>query len=234
MVAIDRTSQAAGQRRALDVQLDPEEYIRFLETRPSTKVMANEYLSGLERSDSKSFQRMEICGLLGALRFTEGYYLVVIKEAAQVGRLGCHEIFRVEEMDLVQVSYEVAGWTTRIPWTSAETKNKQKLLGAHLEKDFYFSHTYLHLLTADHFSVGILYVVAADQGSYCAEQVRSDTCSAVQCVRRPRFSIAGAPVGAAIHVSVEPLPAFRLVRCSIGYRQRCTDTSWWRQWHPGL
>lgn len=143
-MTIDRTSQAAGQRQPLDVQLDPPEYIRFLETRPSTKTMADEYLSALERSDSKSFQRMEIWGLLGALRFTEGYYLVAIKEAARVGRLGCHELFRVEEIDLVQVGYEVAGWS--IPrigsWTSAETKNKQKLLGAHLEKDFYFSHTY--------------------------------------------------------------------------------------------
>ena len=147
MMTIDRTSQEGGRRQPLDVQLDPPEYTRFLESRPSTKAMTDEYLAGLERGDGKSFQRMDIWGLLGALRFTEGYYLVIIKEAAHVGRLGCHDIFRAEEMDLVQVSYEVVGWSMpRIgSWAPPETKNKQKLLRAHLEKDFYFSHTYLHL-----------------------------------------------------------------------------------------
>ena len=146
MVAIDRASQdgTAAGRRPLDVQLHPPEYARFLESRPSTRAMADEYLAGLERGDAKAFERTEICGLLGALRFTEGYYLVVVKEAVPVGRLGCHDIFRTEEMQLVQVSNDVAGWTMpRIgSWAPPEAKNKQKLLGAHLEKDFYFSRTY--------------------------------------------------------------------------------------------
>ena len=164
MLKVERASQESGQRQPLDVRLDPEDYTSFLRREghtSSTEATSDEFLARRKAEEPKAFEAREIWGLLGALRFTEGYYLVVLTSAAHVGSIGSHDIFRAEEMELVQVSSAVASWTLPkmgggFRWDTPEAKYKKKTLGAHLEKDFYFSHTYdlTHSLQFNVCSVG--------------------------------------------------------------------------------
>ena len=95
----------------LHVELDPQDYIQYLSDADSTRQSGEDFIRERIESVGKNFRRHEIRGLLGSIRFTEGYYLVVIRGAQHVADLGCHEIHKADEMELMPVSTKVSGWS---------------------------------------------------------------------------------------------------------------------------
>ncbi|TKR96054.1 hypothetical protein L596_010131 [Steinernema carpocapsae] len=76
-------------------------------------------------------------GIVGAVRFLHGFYLVVITEARAVLKIGYHQIFKIENVEMI---YVPAG----NPPTDhlEEMKYKKAFESVDLKTDFYFSYTY--------------------------------------------------------------------------------------------
>ena len=135
-------SGLAESAAGLHVELDPPEYDSFLADKMeirSTAETATAFIRERVAINEKSVKQTEIRGLMGAVRFTESYYLVVAQDAEHVADLGCHEMFRVEDMELIPVSTKVASWTMR---ANPETRYKDRFHSAQIEKDCYFSYSY--------------------------------------------------------------------------------------------
>jgi hypothetical protein len=137
ILRVDREQDDRGENLdGLSVELDPLEYQQFLAGRSgghSSLASARAYIEERVVAGQKagSFKESQISGLLGAVRFTEGFYLVLAKGAEHVADLGCHEMHRVEEMELVQVSTKVAAWTMR---AGPESRYKERFHSAQIEK----------------------------------------------------------------------------------------------------
>jgi hypothetical protein len=125
----------------LMVEIDPPDYERFVDEEGgrSTLATAEAFIKSKERGE-RSFRQDEIKGLLGAIRFTEGFYLVLIRDARHRADLGCHEIYKAEEMELMAVSAKTpATWSMRTP---PEAQYKNRFFNAQVGKDCYWSYTY--------------------------------------------------------------------------------------------
>uniref|UniRef100_A0A914QNI0 SAC domain-containing protein n=1 Tax=Panagrolaimus davidi TaxID=227884 RepID=A0A914QNI0_9BILA len=75
-------------------------------------------------------------GILGAVRFLEGYHLLVVTKAKAVALLGHHDIYKVEE---VQSVYIPSATTTMSP---DEQRYAKLFQSVDLTTNFYFSYTY--------------------------------------------------------------------------------------------
>ncbi|KAM3721339.1 Polyphosphoinositide phosphatase [Dirofilaria immitis] len=76
-------------------------------------------------------------GLLGAVRFLEDYYLLVVTKARVVAMIGYHEIYKIEEVILIPLAMQ------GIPINNPDELRYLKLFqSVDLSTDFYFSYTY--------------------------------------------------------------------------------------------
>ncbi|KAF4555431.1 SacI-like domain-containing protein 3 [Elsinoe fawcettii] len=86
-------------------------------------------------------QKFSFWGLLGFIRFTEAYYMVLITKRQQVAMLGGHYIYQIEGTELVPLT---TGPSSRF----AQNRNPEEtrflgiLNNLDLNKNFYFSYTY--------------------------------------------------------------------------------------------
>jgi len=93
--------------------------------------------------------RLSFWGLLGFIRFTESYYMLLITKRQQVAMLGGHYVYQIEGTELVPLS---TGASTRF----ARDRNPEEarflgiLSSLDLSKSFYFSYSYDITRTLQH------------------------------------------------------------------------------------
>jgi hypothetical protein len=80
---------------------------------------------------------MRIYGIVGFVRFTQGWYMIFITKRRQVALLGGHYIYHIDETRLVPI-----GLGTKIDKNSDEARYVATFQNIDLAKNFYFSYTY--------------------------------------------------------------------------------------------
>jgi hypothetical protein len=104
----------------------------------------NQLLNAIEEGNKNAGGMKLKCsswGLLGFIRFTEAYYMLLITKRAQVAMIGGHYVYQVEATDLIPLT---TGSTSRF----ARDRNPEEarylsILGSlDLSKSFYFSYSY--------------------------------------------------------------------------------------------
>lgn len=80
---------------------------------------------------------MRIYGVVGFVRFTQGWYMIFITKRRQVALLGGHYIYHIDETRLVPI-----GLGTKIDKNSDEARYVATFQNIDLAKNFYFSYTY--------------------------------------------------------------------------------------------
>ncbi|KAI9362705.1 SacI homology domain-containing protein [Pilaira anomala] len=80
---------------------------------------------------------MRIYGVVGFIRFTQGWYMIFITKRRQVALLGGHYIYHIDETRLVPI-----GLSTKIDKNSDEARYIATFQNIDLGKNFYFSYTY--------------------------------------------------------------------------------------------
>jgi hypothetical protein len=80
-------------------------------------------------------------GLLGFIRFTEAYYMLLITKRAQVAMMGGHYVYQIEATDLIPLT---TGSTSRFQRdrNPEEARYLSILANLDLTKSFYFSYSY--------------------------------------------------------------------------------------------
>lgn len=117
-----------------------------------TKHQVNQLLTAIDEGNKATGglrHKFNFWGLLGFIRFTESYYMLVITKRQQVAMLGGHYIYQIESTELVPLA---TGASTRF----AQNRNpdESRFLGIFssldLNKNFYFSYTYNITRTLQH------------------------------------------------------------------------------------
>ncbi|ORC88754.1 putative synaptojanin (N-terminal domain), putative,inositol/phosphatidylinositol phosphatase [Trypanosoma theileri] len=87
--------------------------------------------------------------LLGCVRFTKGYYLLLATRRRLVARLGFHRIFEVTDIELISlcapvtpVAVTVAEASPLLQARTVEDYYRNQFLAVSLKQNFYYSHTY--------------------------------------------------------------------------------------------
>lgn len=80
---------------------------------------------------------MRIHGIVGFVRFTQGWYMIFITKRRQVALLGGHYIYHIDETRLVPIGYQA-----KIDKNSDEARYMAIFQNIDLAKNFYFSYTY--------------------------------------------------------------------------------------------
>ncbi|KAI9141587.1 SacI homology domain-containing protein [Paraphysoderma sedebokerense] len=78
-------------------------------------------------------------GIGGFIRFTEGYYLLLITKKSNVAILGGHSIFHIDETKLISITNPAV---VRVEKNIEEARYIQTFQAINLHKNFYFSYTY--------------------------------------------------------------------------------------------
>ncbi|SCW03809.1 LAFE_0G18690g1_1 [Lachancea fermentati] len=96
-------------------------------------------LSGLEEANDDGLQKkLTGYGLLGFIKFTDCYYLIVITKRSHIAVLGGHSIYHIDETELVPISNSYK----KPDKYSIEARFLSTFLNLDLSKTFYFSYTY--------------------------------------------------------------------------------------------
>ncbi|KIH47152.1 hypothetical protein ANCDUO_22792 [Ancylostoma duodenale] len=111
-------------------------------------------------------------GLLGVVRFLEGYYLIVVTKANIIASFGYHSIYKIAEVAMISLAMDGLS-------TSAEEQRYVKIFqSVDLSTDFYFSYTYdlsrslqENVLSADWNNDG-LRLLSADQKPHILSSAR--------------------------------------------------------------
>lgn len=80
---------------------------------------------------------MRIYGIVGFVKFTQGWYMIFITKRRQVALLGGHYIYHIDETRLVPI-----GLGAKIDKNSDEARYVNTFQNIDLAKNFYFSYTY--------------------------------------------------------------------------------------------
>ncbi|CAB3408017.1 unnamed protein product [Caenorhabditis bovis] len=86
--------------------------------------------SGLVERVSNAF------GILGVVKFLEGYYLIIITKANAVATLGYHPVYKVAEVAMIPIAMD------GVSSSSEEQKYVKLFQSVDLSTDFYFSYSY--------------------------------------------------------------------------------------------
>lgn len=77
-------------------------------------------------------------GILGFVRFMEGYYMIVITKSSRVAQLGMHFIYKIEETEMIYIPAKIDSQQS-----NAEEQRYVKLFqSVDMATNFYFSYTY--------------------------------------------------------------------------------------------
>ncbi|XP_057307626.1 polyphosphoinositide phosphatase-like [Hydractinia symbiolongicarpus] len=78
-------------------------------------------------------------GILGFVRFLEGYYVVLISKRRRVALIGGHTIYKVDDVDVIPIANEQAKAKMGNP---DETRYLRIFMNVDLSSNFYFSYSY--------------------------------------------------------------------------------------------
>lgn len=98
-----------------------------------------EVLNGIEDSSEGGLtKKLTAVGLLGFIKFTRYYYLIVVTKRKEVAVLGGHDIFHIEETEMIPVTNNPKSPEKN----SIEARYVQIFLNIDLNKTFYYSYSY--------------------------------------------------------------------------------------------
>ena len=95
----------------------------------------NKHLGGLK-------QRASFWGILGFIRFTSSYYMLLITKRSQVAMIGGHYVYQVEGTELIQLTPGPAAKAKVEPKNPEESRSLAILHNLDLTRSFYFSYGY--------------------------------------------------------------------------------------------
>lgn len=127
--------------RILEIDLEiPQDKLSVLEDNVFfTRDEIMNVLSGLEEASEEGLhKKLTGYGLLGFIRFTSCYYLVVVTKCSQVAVLAGHCIFHIDDTQLVPISNNYR----KPDKYSVEARLVSTFQSLDLSKTFYFSNTY--------------------------------------------------------------------------------------------
>ncbi|KAJ1740298.1 phosphatidylinositol-3,5-bisphosphate 5-phosphatase [Coemansia sp. RSA 989] len=99
-----------------------------------TRESVQKVVSGIQSSGMKLVVS-NVCGILGFVRFTKGYYISLVTKRKPVALLGGHYVYHVEDTRLLSIAY-------RPERSDEEEKCITRFKNVDLTKNFYYSHTY--------------------------------------------------------------------------------------------
>lgn len=79
-------------------------------------------------------------GIMGFIRFTEGYYMLMITKRSCVAMIGGHYVYHIDDTKLIPLAY--SGTYRKPDRRSEETRYLTTFQNLDLSKTFYFSYTY--------------------------------------------------------------------------------------------
>eukprot|EP00200_Dunaliella_tertiolecta_P010786 CAMPEP_0202386064 /NCGR_PEP_ID=MMETSP1127-20130417/64442_1 /ASSEMBLY_ACC=CAM_ASM_000462 /TAXON_ID=3047 /ORGANISM="Dunaliella tertiolecta, Strain CCMP1320" /LENGTH=283 /DNA_ID=CAMNT_0048986449 /DNA_START=53 /DNA_END=900 /DNA_ORIENTATION=+ len=79
-------------------------------------------------------------GIIGCIRFTSGFYLLIVTRKAHMGSIRGHKVYRVDGVALLPLG--AAAGVSQQQDTPEERRYRKLLMGVDLTKGFYFSFTY--------------------------------------------------------------------------------------------
>ncbi|GFH19716.1 SAC domain-containing protein, partial [Haematococcus lacustris] len=79
-------------------------------------------------------------GIIGCIRFTSAYYLLIVTKKAHVGAICGHKVYAVRGVALVTLGAPAA--VAQQPESHIEKRYRRLLMAVDLTKNFYFSLTY--------------------------------------------------------------------------------------------
>eukprot|EP01114_Cavostelium_apophysatum_P020199 TRINITY_DN6706_c0_g1_i1.p1 TRINITY_DN6706_c0_g1~~TRINITY_DN6706_c0_g1_i1.p1 ORF type:complete len:811 (-),score=116.42 TRINITY_DN6706_c0_g1_i1:131-2563(-) len=77
-------------------------------------------------------------GIVGFVRFLNGYYLLLINKRRKVGEIGGHSVYAVDDTAYIHIPHP----SVKASDTSDENRYRTLFFGTDLTKDYYFSYTY--------------------------------------------------------------------------------------------
>lgn len=107
------------------------------------RIEVMEILGNLEdetKSSGGLTKRLTAWGIMGFIRFTEGYYMLVITKRSCVALIGGHYIYHIDATQLIPLAY--SGTYRKPDRRSEETRYLTTFQNLDLSKTFYFSYTY--------------------------------------------------------------------------------------------
>ncbi|KAG0688069.1 phosphatidylinositol-3,5-bisphosphate 5-phosphatase [Pichia californica] len=126
--------------RILEIDLTNQNTLTIMEDNVYfTRNEIMEVLNGIEDSSEGGLtKKLTAVGLLGFIKFTKHYYLLVVTKRKEVAVLGSHEIYHIDETELIPVTNNVKAPEKK----SIEERYVQTFLNIDLNKTFYFSYSY--------------------------------------------------------------------------------------------
>eukprot|EP01084_Bolivina_argentea_P050774 93379_1 len=94
------------------------------------------------RSNGGLTQCISGYGVVGFIRFLEGYYIVLITERLLVGQIGHHSVYKIEKTAMIPVTPSRLDSAVSKRLRSDETRYKNLFSVIDLTKEFYFSYSY--------------------------------------------------------------------------------------------
>eukprot|EP00667_Euglena_gracilis_P000661 EG_transcript_661 len=131
VLKIERSSPDELQVSTDGAEYSPTQLHELLETIDA----ANKSRGGLS-------ERLSGYGLLGFIRFTRGYYLVLITGRRRVGTIGPHSVYEITATEMVPFEAATKHTTFSSLSKDDESKYREMFLGFDVTHDFYFSYTY--------------------------------------------------------------------------------------------
>jgi len=128
----------------IDRTCPPDQLALFEDGITYDKQEINELLTAIDDGNKATGglrHKLSFWGILGFIRFTEGYYMLIITKRQQVAMLGGHYVYKIEAIDQVTLT-SGAGYRFTTGRNAEETKFLAILNNLDLSKNFYFSYTY--------------------------------------------------------------------------------------------
>jgi phosphatidylinositol 3,5-bisphosphate 5-phosphatase len=102
----------------------------------------SDVILSLYSSKATTIKQTRAFGLLGFIRFTECYYMMLITKIKEVAKIGANSIFEIEETSFKPI-FEKSTFGFSFSFSkSDESKYKEIFQGVDLTKNFYFSYNY--------------------------------------------------------------------------------------------
>lgn len=108
----------------LDIYEDPNEY---------SDIDIRRLLTNLKFS-----RTISAFGLLGCVKFLEGYYLLLITKRNKIAAIGLHIIFTIKDVAIYKISQD----SVKMPNHNLEQKFLKMFMNVDLSSNFYFSYSY--------------------------------------------------------------------------------------------
>ena len=118
-----------------------------------TKTEMNRLLNTVDDGNKSSGGlklRCSTWGLLGFIRFTGAYYMLIITKRSQVAMIGGHYIFQVDGTDLVSLTTTASSSRLKVDRDPGEARFIGILNNLDLSRSFYFSYSYDITRTLQH------------------------------------------------------------------------------------